>query len=302
MNQGGLWRKERRERQSVMIQQQMFGRTGHSSTRTIFGAAALGTVTQAEADQTLEVLLKFGVNHLDTAASYGEAELRMGPWLQRYRDRFFLATKTGERTYQAAFDQIQRSLERLRVDSVDLLQLHNLVDEVEWTTAMGEGGALEAAIEARRQGLVRFIGVTGHGTTVARMHLRSLEQFDFDAVLLPYSVMMMRNQQYAADFEALFALCRQRNVAVQTIKAITRGPWNGQPQTRATWYEPLEEQSDIDTAVHWVLGRSDVFLNTVGDIDLLPKVLDAATRFQSRPSDTAVAELIDRARMAPLFA
>jgi aryl-alcohol dehydrogenase-like predicted oxidoreductase len=285
-----------------MIQQQMFGRTGHSSTRTIFGAAALGTVTQAEADQTLEVLLKFGVNHLDTAASYGEAELRMGPWLQRYRDRFFLATKTGERTYQAAFDQIQRSLERLRVDSVDLLQLHNLVDEVEWTTAMGEGGALEAAIEARRQGLVRFIGVTGHGTTVARMHLRSLEQFDFDAVLLPYSVMMMRNQQYAADFEALFALCRQRNVAVQTIKAITRGPWNGQPQTRATWYEPLEEQSDIDTAVHWVLGRSDVFLNTVGDIDLLPKVLDAATRFQSRPSDTAVAELIDRARMAPLFA
>ena len=261
----------------------------------------MGNVSQAEADQTLEVLLQFGVNHLDTAASYGEAELRMGPWLERYRDRFFLATKTGERTYQAAFDQIQRSLERLRVPSVDLLQLHNLVDEIEWTTAMGAGGALEAAIEARRQGLARFIGVTGHGTTVARMHLRSLAQFDFDSVLLPYSVMMMRDQRYAEDFEELFALCRQRNVAVQTIKAVTRGPWGDRPQNRATWYQPLEEQADIDTAVHWVLGRSGVFLNTVGDIDLLPKVLNAAARFQSRPSEAAVGQLIDRAQIAPLF-
>ncbi|HEX6291058.1 MAG TPA: aldo/keto reductase [Herpetosiphonaceae bacterium] len=271
------------------------------STRTLFGAAALGQVSQEEADRTLEMLMQYGVNHLDTAASYGDAELRMGPWMERYRDRFFLATKTGQRTYQAALDEIQRSLERLRVDSVDLLQLHNLVDEIEWTTALGPGGALEAAIEARRQGLVRFIGVTGHGTTVARMHVRSLERFDFDSVLLPYSVMMMRDQQYAADFEALFALCQQRNVAVQTIKAITRGPWSDQPRTRATWYEPLEEQPDIDTAVHWVLGRPGTFLNTVGDINLLPRVLDAAARYQTRPSDAEVAALIERTQMAPLF-
>jgi len=284
-----------------MIDKQSFGRTGHQSTRTIFGAAALSRVTQDEADRTLELLLGYGVNHFDTAASYGESELRMGPWMSRYRDQVFLATKTGQRTYREARDEFHRSLERLRVDNVDLLQLHNLVDPQEWETAMGPGGALEAAVEARDQGLLRYIGVTGHGVTIAAMHKRSLERFDFDSVLLPYSFVLMQNQQYAADFEALMASCQQRNVAVQTIKAIVRAPWGEREHTRATWYEPLEDQGDIDRAVHWVLGRPGVFLNTVGDIQVLPKVLDAASRFAARPSDAEMREVMEAEEMAPLF-
>jgi len=284
-----------------VIERQPFGRIGHLSTRTIFGAAALSRVTQAEADRTLEVLLKYGVNHIDTAASYGDSELRIGPWMDRHRGDFFLATKTGERTYEKAREEIHRSLERLRVDQVDLLQLHNLVDPEEWEVAMGPGGALEAAIEAREQGLVRFIGVTGHGLTAPAMHKRSLERFDFDSVLLPYNYPLMQNPQYAADFEALLALCKERNVAVQTIKSIARGPWGEKAKTRTTWYEPLEEQADIDRAVHWVLGRPGIFLNTVGDIHVLPRVLDAASRFETRPSEEEMQELVARLHMTPLW-
>lgn len=264
-----------------MIEKIPFGRTGHLSTRTLFGAAALGQVSQAEADRTLDLLLEYGVNHIDTAASYGDAELRIGPWMGQYRSHFFLATKTGERTYAAARDEIHRSLERLRVDQIDLIQLHNLVDPQEWEVAMGPGGALEAAVEAREAGLVRFIGVTGHGMTVAAMHKKALERFDFDSVLLPYSYAMMQNEDYAADFERVMEICQQRNVAVQTIKAITRGPWGQQAHSHATWYEPLTAQGDIDTAIHWVLSRPGIFLNTAGDVGLLPKVLSAAARFQA---------------------
>jgi len=284
-----------------MIEKQPFGRTGHISTRTLFGAAALGPVTQAEADRTLEVLLEYGVNHIDTAASYGDAELRIGPWMDRYRQHFFLATKTGERTYQQAREEFRRSLERLRVDQVDLLQLHNLVDPQEWEVAMGPSGALEAATEAREERLVRFIGVTGHGVTAPAMHRRSLERFDFDSVLLPYNYLMMQNPQYAADFEALMALCQERNVAVQTIKSIARGPWGDKPRTRNTWYEPLEEQADIDRVVHWVLNRPGMFLNTVGDVHVLPSVLEAASRFQTAPSDEEMEELVARLGMKPLW-
>lgn len=285
-----------------MIPTAPFGRTGHQSTRTIFGAASLGNVTQAEADRVLDLLLETGVNHIDTAASYGDSELRIGPWMARHRSDFFLATKTGERTYAAAKDQLHRSLERLQVDQIDLIQLHYLVAPDEWATAMGPGGALEALVEAREQGLVRFIGVTGHDWTVAAMHLRSLEQFDFDTVLLPYSYIVMQNQQYAADFEKLLQRCQERNVAVQTIKSISKGPWpESQTRTHATWYEPMSEQDEIDLAAHWVLGREGVFLNTVGDIYLLPKVLDAAARFQSRPDNSAMAEQMARQSMAPIF-
>jgi aryl-alcohol dehydrogenase-like predicted oxidoreductase len=284
-----------------MIEKQPFGRTGHNSTRAIFGAAALSRVTQAEADRTLELLLRYGVNHIDTAASYGDAELRIGPWMERYRGQFFLATKTDQRAYQEAREQFHRSLERLQVDRVDLLQLHYLVDPQEWKVALGPGGALEAAVEAREQGLTRFIGVTGHDTSVAAMHLRSLECFDFDAVLLPYSYVMMQNRQYAADFEALMVVCRERNVAVQTIKSLVRRPWGERLQTRATWYEPLEEQAEVDRAVHWVLSRPGIFVNTVGDMHLLPRVLDAASRFQAGPPEEEMREQAARLEMAPLF-
>lgn len=284
-----------------MIDKMLFGRTGHDSTRVIFGAAAFSTASQAVADRTMERLLEWGIDHIDTAASYGDSELRLGPWMREHRDRFFLATKTGERTAGPAYDQIRQSLERLQTDRIDLIQLHNLVDEAEWETAMGPSGALEAAIRARDEGLTRFIGVTGHGVPVARMHLRSLERFDFDAVLLPYSYVLMQNPAYAADFAALSAVCAERNVAMQTIKSITRAPWGDAEQTTTTWYAPLTDQASIDLAVHWVLGNEQVFLNTASDVDLLPKIVDAAERFVSRPSDVEMDRLVRSQAMEPLF-
>jgi predicted aldo/keto reductase-like oxidoreductase len=284
-----------------MIPTKLFGKTGHESTRVLFGGAALWVVTQAEADATFDVLIEHGINHIDTAASYGESERRIGPWMKRYRDRFFLATKTEERTRLGARDSLHRSLELLQTDRVDLFQIHNLSNVEEWDIALGPGGALEAFVEAREQGLVRFIGITGHGTGIARLHKRALERFDFDSVLLPYNYVMMQNPQYAADVIDLLRSCKARNIAVQAIKSITRAGWGDRPQTRNTWYEPLEEQADIDLAVHWVLGEPQVFLNSVGDIHVLPKVLDASQRFQGTPSEDEMKDLVTRLRMEPLF-
>jgi aryl-alcohol dehydrogenase-like predicted oxidoreductase len=284
-----------------MIAKQLFGRTGHQSTRTVFGAAGLSKVSQEEADLALEILLRYGVNHIDVAAGYGDAELRIAPWLREHPGRFFLATKTGGRTYDAAKRDIHRSLERMGVERFDLIQLHSLADPIEWDTALSPKGALEACIEARDQGLVRFIGVTGHGTQIAATHLRSLERFDFDSVLLPYSYIMMQDPHYAAAFERVAGLCAERNVAVLTIKSIARRPWWGRERTRATWYEPFDEQADIDAAVHWVLARPGIFLATVGDIRLLPKVLDAASRFTSAPDDATMREQCARLETLPLF-
>jgi aryl-alcohol dehydrogenase-like predicted oxidoreductase len=284
-----------------MIPTHPFGKTGHDSTRTIFGAAALWGASEEDGQRTLELLLDRGINHIDTAASYGRSERRVGAWMPQHRDKFFLATKTNERTYDKAKAQFEHSLERLQTDHVDLLQLHNLVDEDEWRTAFEPGGVVEYAIEAREKGLTRFIGVTGHGVTVAAMHLRSLERFPFDSVLLPYNYVMMQNPQYAANFERLSQLCSQRNVAMQTIKGLTLGPWNEKEHTHVTWYEPLSEQADVDRGVHWVLGRPGVYLNTSGDLTLLPKILDAAERYTQRPSDADMEAMVSARSMAPLF-
>jgi aryl-alcohol dehydrogenase-like predicted oxidoreductase len=285
----------------VAIARADFGRTGHKSSRTLFGAASLSSVTQAAADRTLEVLLKHDVNHIDTAASYGDAELRIAPWLKREPGRFFLATKTGQRSAKGAREELHRSLDRLGVDHVDLWQLHNLADPIEWDDALSPGGVVEAAVEARQQGLIKWIGVTGHGAQIAANHRRSLARFDFDSVLLPYNYVTMQLPYYAENFEALAGECAKRNVAVQTIKSIAAKPWLGRERTRTTWYEPLEAQADIDLAVWWVLGRPGFFLNTAGDIDLLPRVLDAAERFEKRPTDTEMAAMIERSRAEPLF-
>ena len=284
-----------------MIAKQEFGNTGHLSTRIIFGAAALRNVTQAEADKTLEVLLKYGINHIDTAAGYGESELRIGPWMEKHRNKFFLATKVFRRSYQDALDQIHSSLERLRVSSVDLIQFHNLTAQNSWKKVMGPDGALKAAVEAREQGLVKHIGVTGHGYTVAAMHKQSLEQFEFDSVLLPYNYMMMQNPEYAADFESLLELCKERRVAVQTIKSLARRPWGRKERISSTWYEPFEDQGDIDRAVHWVLEREGIFLNTSADIHILPKILDAASRFKIGPPEEEMQEKSTQLGMKPIF-
>jgi aryl-alcohol dehydrogenase-like predicted oxidoreductase len=284
-----------------LIEKRPFGRTGHMSTVTIFGGAALIRATPKDADRALEILLKYGVNHIDTAPRYGDAEVLIGPWMAAHRKDFFLATKTGKRTYQEAREEIHRSLDRLKTDRLDLIQLHGLQHPDEWDTAMGPGGALEAAIEARKDGLVRFIGVTGHGWMIAALHKRALQRFDFDSVLMPYNYFMHLNERYRNEFEEVVRICRERNVAVQTIKSIARGPWAITPQNRNTWYQPLEEQADIDRAVHWVLGNPNVFLNTVGDVTLLPKVLDAAARFQNRPSSEQMDEMVKKNKMSSLF-
>lgn len=290
-----------------MINKIPFGKTGHDSTRTLFGAAALGSMRQDRADRVLETLLEYGVNHIDVASSYGDAELRVGSWMDEYRDQFFLATKTGERTAAGARESIHRSLERLRVDQVDLIQFHNLTDEEGWQTAMGTGGALEAAIEARDEGLVRFIGVTGHGTRVPEMHLRSLERFDFDSVLLPYNYMMMQNPDYADSFEKLIGICQERSIAVQTIKSIARRRWlEDDTQRHFSWYEPVKEPEALANVVRWVLSRSSIFLNTSSDATLLPSILQAAAAVDTLAADVDLDKEMqanaERLEMEPLFA
>jgi aryl-alcohol dehydrogenase-like predicted oxidoreductase len=270
-----------------MIERSRFGRTGHNSSRVIFGAAALGSMRQERADEVLALLLTHGVNHLDTAASYGDSELRLAPWLAAHPGRFFLATKTGERSGDAARAELERSLERLGVDRVDLIQFHNLVEEDEWRTVHAPGGALEAMVRARDEGLVRFIGVTGHGLRIAGMHRRSLAAFDYDAVLLPVNHVLLGDDQYRGAVAALLEVCADRDVAVQTIKSIARRRWAPEDTTRHfAWYEPLAEPAAISRAVRFVLGADRLFLNSTSDTTKLPLVLQAAEELRSRPVPT----------------
>lgn len=278
-----------------------FGRTGHLSSRIIFGAAALSRVTQDDADRTLEVLLEHGINHIDVAASYGEAELRVAPWLKRLPGHFFLATKSGERRAAPAREELLRSLDRLGADHVDLWQLHNLADPIEWDRALSPGGVIDAAVEAREQGLVRFIGVTGHGTQIVANHIRSLSRFDFDSVLAPFNYMTLQNRYYAENFDRLQAICAERNVAVQTIKSIAYRPWMERERTTSTWYEPLQDAEDIRRAVNWALGRQGIFVISAGDIHLLPKYLEAAESFETATPDADMQAMVDRLAMEPLF-
>jgi len=274
-----------------VIETAPFGRTGHQSTRVIFGSAGLGRGSQEEADAVLDLLLAEGVNHLDTAASYGDAELRLAPWMARHRDHFFLATKTGERTGDDARASLERSLERLGVDHVDLVQLHNLVEEDEWACAFAPSGAVEALEQAREEGLTRFVGVTGHGLRIARMHLRSLERFDFDSVLFPYNAALLASPGYRADVEELIGVCVERQVALQAIKAIARRRYPGAARTgerRLSWYEPLTGAEPVGRAVRFVLSRPELFLVSSSDWRVLPTLLGAASEWFAREGhDTA---------------
>ncbi len=256
---------------------------------------------QERADALLEQLLEAGVNHIDTAASYGESELRIGPWMREHRTRFFLATKTGERTARGARESLYRSLERLRVDSVDLIQLHNLVDERDWEVALGPGGALEALVEARAQGLTRFLGVTGHGSRAPFMHLRSLERFPFDAVLFPYSFIMLAQPDYARDVAALRRRCREQGVAAQTIKAVARRRWRDGDLRRFSWYEPLTDPEAFRRAVRFVLAEPELFLNSSSDARLLPPLLETAAQPAPDPDPEALHADLARHGMEPLF-
>lgn len=287
----------------MAIEKRPFGRTGHMSSAVIFGAAALGKVDQATADRTLELLYQYGVNHIDTAPSYGDAELRVGAWMERARDDFFLATKTDQFDYDGCKAQIQASLERLRTNRIDLLQLHCLIHPDDWERVFAPKGALEAMVEAKKAGYVDHIGVTGHSWTVAAMHRRSLERFDFDSVLMPWNWFAANHRKYAEDFKATVALCEERNVAIQTIKSIARGAWTaGTTKNRNTWYQPLEDEDDIKTAVQWVLSHRRFFLNSVGDVDLLPMVLRAADELgPTIPDDSVMAGMAERTGLKSIF-
>jgi aryl-alcohol dehydrogenase-like predicted oxidoreductase len=284
-----------------MIERAAFGRTGHLSSRVIFGAAAFGKIRQDRADETLAVLDEFGVNHLDTAAGYGDSELHLAPWLATRRDDFFLATKTGDRTGSDARASLERSLSRLGTDHVDLIQLHNLVEPEEWDVAFAPGGAVEALVRARDEGLTRFIGVTGHGVRIAEMHSRSLERFDFDSVLLPYNHAQLADAAYRADVERLLETCAQRNVAVQTIKSVARRRWANQDEPHFSWYEPLTDGDALARAVRFVLGRPQLFLNTSSDLRLLRSILEAASTPGPPPTDAELAADVASQGIAALF-
>src|SRR3954469_20478571 len=285
-----------------MIERAPFGRTGHRSSRVIFGSAAIARVDQQTADRLLPLLVEHGVNHIDTAAMYGDAELRLAPWLAQHPGKFFLATKTHARDGDGARASLERSLTRMGVDHVDLVQLHNLVEDDEWEVAHAPGGALEALQRARDEGLTRFIGVTGHGLRIAGMHLRSLERFDFDSVLLPYNFTVMQDPSYRGDMEALLEQCAERHVAVQTIKSLARRRWTDDSQPHFSWYEAIHEPELLERAVRYVLGRSQLFLNTSSDARLLRPILEAAgAGGLVPPSDDEMAADTERHGIEPLF-
>ncbi|MBO0748576.1 MAG: aldo/keto reductase [Acidimicrobiaceae bacterium] len=284
-----------------MIETREFGRTGHQSSRVLFGAAGIGRVSQDEADAVLEILLEFGVNHIDTAASYGDSELRIAPWMANHRADFFLATKTGDRTGPEARASLERSLQRLGVDQVDLIQLHNLVEEEDWATAHGRGGAVEALAKARDEGLVRFIGVTGHGLRIPRMHLRSLERFDFDSVLFPYNYALLQNPDYRRDVESLLEIAATANVATQTIKSMARRRWEDMSEPHRSWYEPIEDGDPVGRAVRFVLGQPQLFLNSSSDTRLLRSTLQAASAGGPIPTDEEMQADMAAMDMAPIF-
>jgi aryl-alcohol dehydrogenase-like predicted oxidoreductase len=287
-----------------MIERAPFGRTGHESSRVIFGAAGVARADQETADRLLPLLLEHGVNHIDTAALYGDAELRIAPWLKAHPDTFFLATKTHARDGDGARASLENSLTRMGVDRVDLIQLHNLVEPEEWETAHAPGGALEALLQARDEGLTRFIGVTGHGLRIAGMHLRSLERFDYDSVLFPYNFTLMQDSGYRADVEQLLAVCAERNVATQTIKSIARRRWVGERapgERRQSWYEPLTDPDAIGRAVRYVLGQPRLFIDSSSAIDQLSHVLAAAEAAASAPTDNDPSGDVSSFDMTPLF-
>ena len=271
------------------MQQRRLGRLGHESSVLIYGAAALAEVDQPTADASVQLALDAGINHFDVAASYGDAELRLGPWMPTIRDRVLLATKTELRDRNEAWAQINRSLERLQTDHLDLIQIHSVGDLAELDRVTGPGGSLEAAVRAREEGLAGAVGITGHGHQAPATHLEALARFPFDTVLTPLNWVLGQDPAYLADYQALVAEVRAQEVGLMVIKTVSRRNWPEGPveHSYGTWYEPFEDQERIGAAVAWVLSHPEVTgIATPGDVRLLPMLIQA----EQRLSQTSRAE------------
>ncbi|MCI0549950.1 MAG: aldo/keto reductase [Anaerolineae bacterium] len=278
-----------------------FGRTAHMSTVAIFGAVAFAKISQADADQVMEMVIEADVNHIDVAPSYGQAEERVGPWMPRERKRFFLGCKTMERTKEGAWNEMQQSLKRLQTETFDLYQCHAITTMEELDSVTMKGGALEAFVEARQEGLTKFIGITGHGAQAPQVYLEALRRFDFDSILFPLNFVQMGNPEYRKYAEELIATCKTKDVGTMVIKAVTKGPWGEKAHTATTWYEPFDQMDEIQRAVNFALSYDVTGLCTAGDTRVLPMFLKACENF-NRLNNFELEEMIKSGKQyEPLF-
>ena len=283
------------------MKKRRFGRTNHESTLAIFGAAAFYEISQKQADQTMELVIASGINHIDVAPGYGQAEERLGPWMETERDRFFLGCKTMQRTKETAHDELRHSLDLLRTASFDLYQFHAVCNMADLDLITSTGGALEAVLRAREEGLLKYIGITGHGLEVPGVLLEALRRFDFDSVLFPINFILYSDPDYRQRAEELLAQCANRDIGTMIIKSIARGPWGGKQKTNTTWYQPFTEKEWIQKGINFALSQPITGICTAGDVSLLPAILDACENFKEL-SALEQAELISRASdFEPLF-
>jgi len=279
-----------------------FGRTNHMSTVAIFGAAAFWEISQKDADKVMEQVIAAGINHIDVAPSYGQAELRIGPWMPRERNRFFLGCKTQERTKDGAWDELRASLKLLQTESFDLYQFHAVTSMEELDKITMSGGALEAVIQAKKDGLTKYIGITGHGADAPEIYLEALRRFDFDSVLFPINYVQMANPTYRKHTEDLIAECNIKDVGTMVIKSITKGPWEDKKHTATTWYEPFEEAGEIQKAINFVLSYPITGICTAGDTRILPLVIEACKNFKLLSPDEMESLIMAGKSFQPLFA
>ena len=281
------------------MEKRRLGRTGHESTVVTFGTAGIGRVSQEVADRAVEQIIEHGVNHIDIAPTYGEAMERMAPWMPKLRDSMFLGAKTRERTRELAWANIESCMSRLGVESFDLFQLHSVGTMEDLDKVTGSGGALEALVKLRERGLTRWVGITGHGPDAPRVHLEALRRFDFDTVMFPLNATLYRNAEYREHAEELLSVANQRDVGVHTIKMLARGGWGDREREHTTWYDPHREQSEIDRALWWLLSQPMHTAPSVGDVELLPRALDAAQRFSPLSNDDQEAVVVGQCPPLP---
>jgi predicted aldo/keto reductase-like oxidoreductase len=284
------------------MQKRRFGRTEHMSTLAIFGAAAFMKATPDIVDKAMEQVIAAGVNHIDIAPGYGMAEELMGPWIKRERDRFFLGCKTQERGKSDAAAEMRRSLELLNTDKFDLFQLHAVTSMEELDQVTGPGGALEAIIDARDEGLTNYIGITGHGVDSPAVFLEALQRFDFDTVLFPLNFVQFKNPEYRQNAEELLRQCRQRDVGTMIIKSVAKGPWGEKPQTYSSWYQPFDDPEMIQQAVNFALSQDVTGLCTAADVNILPMFLEACERFTPMDMVSQESLIAQATQYEPLFA